>query len=209
MSDLVLATRSAPELDQWRGAKRQSTTRHLLFSSQLTVDAVPGIGLAADAATLIDMANTIAELKKLKIDADAAIEFVKHGPYSLEELQVSSDYEEFSSYGNFIKDAAHIALIVKRFGAAGSGNQYHHIVTQGGANTKISQEQLQNTDNIIPLPTLLHEAVNAEYSSRWKDTNMTKYEWLQTRPYDIQREEGLKILRELHILKWVSEHTDQ
>jgi hypothetical protein len=116
---------------------------------------------------------------------------------------VSSNYEEFSSYGDFIKDAAYIAiaLIVKRFGGAGSGNQYHHIVTQGGANTKISPEQLQNTDNVIPLPTLLHEAVNAVYSRQWENTNMTRYEWLQTQPYDVQREEGLKILRELHILK--------
>jgi hypothetical protein len=148
------------------------------------------------------MANTIAELKKLKIDADAAIEFVKHGPYSLEELQVSSNYEEFSSYGDFIKDAAYMALLVKRFGGAGSGNQYHHIVTQGGTNeNKIPQARLQNTDNVIPLPTLLHEAVNGDYSSRWENTNMTKYEWLQTQPYDVQREDGLKILRKLHILK--------
>jgi hypothetical protein len=173
----------------------------LRLAAELLVDAVPGIGLAADAATLIDMANTIAELKKLKIDADAAIEFVKHGPYSLDELQVSSDYEEFSSYGDFIKDAAYLALLVKRFGDAGSGNQYHHIVTQGGANTKLPAEQLQNTDNVIPLPTLLHGAVNADYSSRWDNTNMTKYQWLQTQPYDVQREEGLKILRKLHILK--------
>jgi hypothetical protein len=144
------------------------------------------------------MANTIAELRKLKIDADAAIEFVKHGPYSLDELQVSSNYEEFSNYGDFIKDAAYIALIVKRFGAAGSGNQYHHIVTQGGANeTKIPPEQLQNTDNVIPLPTLLHEAVNGEYSQGRQGTNMTEYQWLQTQPYDVQREEGLKILRRL------------
>ena len=184
-----------------RRALRTEALAVLRLAAELMADAVPGIGLAADAATLIDMANTIAELKKLKIDADAAIEFVKHGPYSLEELQVSSDYEEFSSYGDFIKDAAYIALVVKRFGGAGSGNQYHHIVTQGGANTKIPAEQLQNTYNVIPLPTLLHEAVNADYSSRWKDTTMTKYEWLQTQPYDVQREEGLKILRELHILK--------
>jgi hypothetical protein len=27
------------------------------------------------------------------------------------------------------------------------------------------------------------------------------YQWLQTQPYDIQREEGLRILRDLHILK--------
>jgi hypothetical protein len=148
------------------------------------------------------MANTIAELKKLKIDADAAIEFVKHGPYSLEELQVNGAYQEFSSYDEFVKDAAYIAFLLKRFGGAGSGNQYHHIVTQGGANeTKIPQEQLQNTDNVIPLPTLLHEAMNGEYSRLRPRTNMTEYQWLQTQPYDVQREEGLKILRRLHILK--------
>ena len=184
-----------------RRALRTEALAVLRLAAELVVDAVPGIGLAADAATLIDMANTIAELKKLKIDADTAIEFVKHGPYSLDELQVSSNYEEFSSYGDFIKDTAYIALIVKRFGGAGSGNQYHHIVTQGGANTKIPPEQLQNTDNVIPLPTLLHEAVNGEYSRRRQSTNMTEYQWLQTQPYDVQREEGLKILRRLHILK--------
>jgi hypothetical protein len=184
-----------------RRALRTEALAVLRLAAELMADAVPGIGLAADAATLIDMANTIAELKKLKIDADAAIEFVKHGPYSLEELQVSSDYEEFSSYGDFIKDAAYIALLVKRFGGAGSGNQYHHIVTQGGANTKIPAEQLQNTDNVIPLPTLLHEAVNGQYSRFDDAKDMTIYQWLQTQPYDVQREEGLKILRELHILK--------
>jgi|GEM_PF-3734758 len=104
-------------------------------------------------------------------------------------------------YGDFIKDAAYLALLVKRFGGAGSGNQYHHIVTQGGANNKIPAERLQNTDNIIPLPTLLHEAVNGEYSKLRQGTNMTEYQWLQTQPYDVQREEGLKILRRLHILK--------
>jgi hypothetical protein len=185
-----------------RRALRTEALAALRLAAELMADAVPGVGLAADAATLIDMANTIAELKKLKIDADAAIEFVKHGPYSLNELQVSNNYEEFSSYGDFIKDAAYMAFIVKRFGGAGSGNQYHHIVTQGGANeTEIPQEQLQNTDNVIPLPTLLHEAVNADYAGHWENTNMTKYQWLQTQPYDVQREEGLKTLRELHILK--------
>ncbi len=30
---------------------------------------------------------------------------------------------------------------------------------------------------------------------------MTLYQWLQTQPYDVQREEGLKILRKLRILQ--------
>lgn len=153
---------------------------------------------------LVDLANTIAEFRKLKIAADAAIAFVQHGPYSLEELQVVADdnYEEFSSYGEFYKDLTFAERLEKRFGRAGDGQQYHHIVTQGGVNEdKIPPELLQNTDNVIPLPTLLHEAVNAEYSQLMAGTKMTKYQWLQTQPYDVQREEGLKILRELNILK--------
>jgi hypothetical protein len=66
----------------------------------------------------------------------------------------------------------------------------------------VPSEQLQNTENIIILPTLLHQAVTDEYRRPAPDgSNMTLYEWLQTRPYDVQREIGLKILRELHILK--------
>ena len=30
---------------------------------------------------------------------------------------------------------------------------------------------------------------------------MTLYQWLQTQPYEVQRERGLKILRDLHILR--------
>ena len=58
------------------------------------------------------------------------------------------------------------------------------------------------TDNVICLPTLLHEAVSAEYLKLAREnSNLTLYEWLQTHPYAVQREFGLKILRDLHILK--------
>lgn len=117
---------------------------------------------------------------------------------------LSNGYQEFSSYDAFIKDELVQDMIAKMFGNAGYGYQYHHIVTQGGANAtnpSISPEQLQNTDNIIRLPTLLHEAVNAEYSKPAPDDpNVTFYAWLQQQPYEIQHEQGLKILRALHIL---------
>ena len=122
----------------------------------------------------------------------------------MEELRVASNgYEEFSSYDAFYKVTLGLELLAKRFGPAGDGQQYHHIVTQGGANAdNISAEQLQKTDNVIRMPTLLHEAVNAEYSKLLQDgTGMTMYQWLQTQSYDVQREEGLKILRRLNILK--------
>ena len=154
---------------------------------------------------MADLANTISEFKNLKGDAEAAINFVKHGPHSFEELQVPSagGYYEFSSYKEFYKDVYSARLLEKRFGSAGAGYQYHHIVTQGGENQrKIPAEGLQNTNNIVRLPTLLHEAVSTEYSKPApKDRSITRYQWVQTQPYDTQREEGLRILRELNILK--------
>ncbi len=115
---------------------------------------------------------------------------------------LSNGHEEFASYGDFIKGESTLDVISKMFGRADDGYQYHHIVTQGGANEdNISPEQLQNTDNIIRLPTLLHEAVNAEYlKPAPSDPNVTFYDWLQQQPYEVQYEEGLKILRTLHIL---------
>jgi hypothetical protein len=112
------------------------------------------------------------------------------------ELQVRSPlgYEEFSRYDLFIKITLDDKDLSKRFGPAGDGYQYHHIVTQGRQNaTKIPAAQLQNTDNIVRLPTLIHEAVTAEY--------LGPAEWVQSQPYSIQREEGLRILRKLRILK--------
>jgi len=164
---------------------------------------IPGVDVAADVMMIADIARTVAEFRKLAIDAAAALDFVNDGPHSLEDLEVSSsDYEEFSSYDEFYKVKLSLELLAKRFGPAGDGQQYHHIVTQGGANAdNIPPEQLQNTDNIIRLPTILHEAVNAAYLDSSPDPTLNMYQWLQTQPYDVQREEGLKILRNLHILK--------
>lgn len=165
---------------------------------------IPGIDVAADVAVTAEIARISSEYRKLAIAAAVALDFVKDGPHSLEDLQVSaSSYEEFSTYDEFVKGELPLERMVKRFGGAGDGNQYHHIVTQGGVNAKnIPPEQLQNTENIVILPTLLHEVVSDEYlAPSPNDSNVTLYQWLQTQPYQVQREVGLKILRELHILR--------
>ena len=187
-----------------RRALRSGALAVLRFTAEAAANAIPLVGVAADIAMLIDLANTISEFKQLKINADAAIDFIKNGPYSFEQLQVPSPggYEEFSSYYEFRKDVFPGWLLEKRFGPAGDGKQHHHLVTQGGANEgKIPSERLHNTDNIIRLPTLLHEAVNAEYLRESPEPNLNMYQWLQTQPYEVQREKGIQILRELHILK--------
>jgi len=161
---------------------------------------IPGVDVAADAALLTTIAQTISEYRQLAIDATAALDFVKQAPYSLENLQVSSSYQEFQSYPDFVKLPL---AITKMFGSADDGNQYHHIVTQGGLNAEnIPQELLQNTNNIIMLPTLLHEMVSDEYLQPAPDNSgRTLYQWLQTQPYEVQRGVGLTILWDLGILK--------
>ena len=164
---------------------------------------IPGVDVAADVSMVTEIARTMFEYRKLAIEAVAAFDFVQNAPYSLEDLQVSSDYKEFSSYEEFVKGALRLELLRKWAGSADDGSQYHHLVTQGGANAdNIPPERLHNTDNIVILPTLLHEVVSDEYLRPSRDDpSMTLYQRLQTQPYDVQREAGLNILRELHILK--------
>ena len=186
-----------------RRALRLASQEILHLGAAAVANLVPGLDVVADVAAALDIANTISNYWKLATDAQAAFDFASKGPYNLEELQMlSNGHEEFASYGDFIKGELTLDVTSKMFGRAGDGYQYHHIVTQGGANEgNILPEQLQNTDNIIRLPTLLHEAVNEAYSSSKDGTTMTMYEWVQTQPYDVQREEGLKILRQLFILQ--------
>jgi hypothetical protein len=166
--------------------KREKLRINLVAALHIGVEAlanlIPGVDVAADVALVAEIARTSSEYRKLAIDAAAAFDFAKKGPQSLEDLQVSSnDYEEFSNYGQFLKGELSLDQMAKRFGGAGDGYQYHHIVTQGAANAdNLSPQQLQNTDNVIRLPTLLHEAVNDEYLKPSPDPNMILYQWLQT-----------------------------
>ena len=182
---------------------RTAGLKLLRLSAEAAANLIPILDVAADAAMALDVADTVAQFWRLAKDVTAALDFAQNGPRSFEDLQVpSGDYEEFSSYDDFVKRESGQQTISKMFGAAGDGYQYHHIVTQGGANAKnIPAEQLQNTDNVIRLPTLLHEAVNGAYLGESPVKGMNMYQWLKTQPYEVQREEGLKILRQLDILK--------
>jgi hypothetical protein len=181
---------------------RMNLTAGLHVGIEALANLIPGAELAADVAMLADLARTISEYEKLAIDAGAAFKFVQNAPYNLEDLQVSSDYMEFSSSDAFVKAQLSSGVMMKYFGPAGDGSQYHHIVTQGGINgDNIPAAQLQNTDNIIILPTLLHEMVSDEYLRPSRVPNLNLYQWLQTQSYEVQRETGLEILRELNILK--------
>jgi hypothetical protein len=83
------------------------------------------------------------------------------------------------------------------------GYEDHHIVTQGGRNwMNFPEEQLQSPDNIVRVPTLLHERITAEYfKASGVMPGMKVYQWLQTQPFDVQYNEGVKIMRDLKIIQ--------
>lgn len=197
------------ELEAARVANRKAirliTVLGLRMTAEAAANIIPILDVLADVLLAHDAVQLYLKWRKLKIERQVASDFSKKAPYTLEELQVRSPlgYEEFSSYDQFTKIAVDEEELSKRFGPAGNGYQYHHVVTQGGENkTKIPQAQLQNTDNIVRLPTLIHEAVSARYDEKAKqDRTKTLYQWLQTQPYEVQRAEGIEIMRELGILK--------
>jgi hypothetical protein len=81
---------------------------------------IPGVDVVADVAMVAEIARTAFEYRQLAIDAAAAFDFVKEGPHSLEDLQISSsNYEAFSSYGQFVKGELSLDQMAKRFRRCG------------------------------------------------------------------------------------------
>ena len=175
----------------------------MAFTAALRIGGEAALGPIGDALAIIDTIRSIVELEKLVGEAKAAREFVAKAPYSLDDLRVSTEFESFPSHDAFVKDLALIEeWLLKRFGPAGEGYDYHHIVEQGGDNEKnIPAEQLHNTDNIVPIPRLVHEAINAYMYNDAPGTGMTYREWLPKQPYAVQRATGIEIMRKLGIIK--------
>jgi hypothetical protein len=185
-----------------RRAIRALVLQMLSLAPEIAATLVPGLGEAADIAMVAQLAETFAEFRKLDADTKAAVDFLAKGPYSRDDLRVSPDSESFSSYLEFYKGESWEDLLLKRFGRAGDGYQYHHIVEQGGANAdQFSAQELQSTDNIVRIPTLLHEAINSEYSAGSITVSGSIRQQLETESFGTQFDEGVKVMRELGIIR--------
>ncbi len=127
-----------------RATRRRA--REMLFSllrlaGEAVLTLIPGIGELSEAEIIAELLTMAANDRELEIDVKAALDFVNKRPHTLEELRAAAT------------------------GPSQPGYENHHIVTQGGQNaTNMSQELLQSGDNIVRVPTLLHEEINAEYS---------------------------------------------
>jgi hypothetical protein len=166
----------------------------LRFVAGLAADIIPYLGELFDG---YEIGQTIEDGIALDRDISAAELYVRNGPQALEDLRISAEDRSFSSADAFKKDA-----LGKFYGPAGPGYDYHHIVWQGGANAdNIPAELLHSTENMVRIPRLLHEEITAAYSEDYEHTGKSLREWLDTQPYDVQRAEGIKVMRRLGIIK--------
>jgi hypothetical protein len=160
----------------------------------IVADAVPYVGEIFDA---YEITQALKDFAALKIEVTAAEAYVEDGPHALEALQVDGPGRSFSSAEAFKKDE-----LGKVYGSAGDGWDYHHIVWQGGESGKnIPAELLHSTENMVRVPRLLHEVITSEYGKPSEVAGKTIREWLGTQPYEAQRAYGLKVMRDLGIIK--------
>jgi hypothetical protein len=198
----TIAGETAVRRQALRRAIRAQVLQTLSLPAEIAAIAIPVLGEAAEVVMVAQLAATFSEFRQLDIDTKAALDFLANGPYSLADLRVREQSEAFSSYAAFYKGECLEDDLAKRFGRAGDGYQYHHIVEQGGANANaFSPQQLQNTDNIVRIPTLLHQAINSEYSVGLKETSGSLRQQLESESFSSQYANGIKIMKELGIIK--------
>jgi hypothetical protein len=166
----------------------------LRLLASIAADAAPVAGEIFDA---YEIAQTVSDGIALEKDVAAATAFVREGPQALESLQMSTDYQPFSSFDAFKKD-----LLGKVFGPAGDGCEYHHIVEQGGAGLDgLPAGLMDSTANVVKIPRLLHEEITAEYGRYYEDTGKTLRDWLSTQPYEVRRAKGIEVMHDLGIIE--------
>ena len=179
---------------------RAAAQAALVLLRTASLEEIPGVDVVATIEAVAELGRIAIELGNDEDEINKAIDFVKHGPYTLDQLRVDETDQGFSSFDAFKKTSPG-ELLLKRYPGQ-AGNEYHHIVEQGGANDKnIPAAKLHSTENIIPLPGPIHDLVSADYSMQYDTAGITVRQWLQTQPFDKQYEYGLKELRNLGILK--------
>jgi len=82
------------------------------------------------------------------------------------------------------------------------GYNRHHIVEQGGHNAELSDEKLQDADNIALVPTYKHWQITAYYRRQQKRLGgLSPREYLSGKSFDEQYRYGLDVLREFGVAK--------
>ncbi|MEC4593110.1 hypothetical protein VPG91_19045 [Nitrospirillum amazonense] len=172
---------------------------------ELASNAVPVLDVLGDAALLVDLAELGGRLKSLAAEVAAVHAFADAGVRTAEELMVTSEEISFSSYDAFKKTEVPedgIDALGKRYGSAGPGYDYHHIVEQSAIGDGIPAELVNSTRNIVLVPRLLHEEVTAAFNRpAYKGAPISLREYLKTAPFEERMRKGLEVMRSLGLVK--------
>ncbi len=139
-----------------------TSKRALRLLAEFDVDTIPVLDAASSIATVYDAMKLVEDAVEDTAATKAAIAFAEKGPQTLEDLVVDQTQVSFSSYSAFLK-----IDLDKRYGSAGDGYQYHHVVEQGPNAALFGQDMMQSTSNIVKIPTLVHESVSAIYNTNF------------------------------------------
>ena len=179
---------------------RAAAQAALVLLRTAPLEEIPGVDVVASIEAVAELGRIAIELGNDENEINKAIDFVKHGPYTLDQLRVDENDGGFSSFDAFKKTSL-VELFLRRYPGE-AGEEYHHIVEQGGANEdNFPAKELHSTQNIIPLPGPIHDLVSAKYSQQYDKTTMTVRQWQQTQSFAEQYKYGLEVLRDLGILK--------
>jgi hypothetical protein len=175
-----------------------SWKRLLRLGAEAASNAVPILDAVGDAAMAVDTAEMAGEFEELRAEAEIAEDFANKGPYTLEELRPpgSTGDETFDSFAALKK-----IELVKRFGPAPPGYEYHHIVEQNSAGD-LPITEINSTKNVVVIPKLFHEEITSEFMKIPEDSaeQTSLRESLQGKAFEEKWNEGLRVLRLVGVL---------
>ena len=165
---------------------------------------VPGVDVVGDALLAEQTAEMLAEGAEIRQEADAALEFVKKGPWDLKKLRVSEKAESFDTFGQFKKRSdSEYSDLEKRFGGAKPGYEYHHLAEQGANGRALSAKELNSTENIVQIPKLIHEEINSELATvrNYNGIRQSLRSSLNGKSFAEHQHEGIELMRRMGIIK--------
>lgn len=163
---------------------------------------IPGFDAVEAGMLLKDLYDLTKQYDDLQRESEIAAKFLEAGPHPISELQATAQDESFPSFNAFKKiEPLTPAELEKRFGSAGEGMEWHHIVEQGPNGGVLDDRDLQSTRNIVKIPKSLHEIITSDTARPDVAIGMSPRNSLRGKSFDEQYSTGINKLKELGILE--------
>jgi hypothetical protein len=110
-------------------------------------------------------------------------------PKRWDQLVATTEYEAFDSQRAF----------EKKYGSAGAGYEWHHIVEQDSG---FSPTEVHNTDNMVRVAKGRHWKITSLMTEKREDLGgISRREWLRGKSYEEHMRVGLELLKEAEVME--------